>query len=109
MATPRDVRSFAIGFPMHKLSFAQKLWLPLIISLVALLAVSGSAAWQSREMRIEERKNDLTNIAHVGLSIVTEYAALAQSGALSEAEARNQALERLRCVRYGEDVYFLVS
>ncbi|WP_233828371.1 methyl-accepting chemotaxis protein [Paraburkholderia sp. ZP32-5] len=93
---------------MHKLSFAQKLWLPLIISLVALLAVSVSAAWQSREMRIEERKNDLTNIAHVGLSIVTEYAALAQSGALSEAEARKQALERLRGVRYGEDGYFLV-
>jgi methyl-accepting chemotaxis protein len=93
---------------MHKLSFAQKLWLPLIISLVALLAVSVSAAWQSREMRIEERKHDLTNIAHVGLSIVTEYAALAQSGALPEADARKQALERLRGIRYGEDGYLLV-
>ncbi|RDK00389.1 methyl-accepting chemotaxis protein [Paraburkholderia lacunae] len=93
---------------MHKLSFTQKLWLPLIISLVALLAVSVSAAWQSRETRIEERKHDLTNVAHVGLSIVTEYAALAQSGALPEADARKQALERLRGVRYGEDGYFLV-
>ena len=93
---------------MHKLSFKQKLWLPLIISLVALLAVSVSAAWQSRETRIEERQHDLTNIAHVGLSIVTEYAALAQSGTLPEADARKQALERLRGVRYGEDGYFLV-
>ncbi|MFP3710028.1 methyl-accepting chemotaxis protein [Paraburkholderia sp. SIMBA_009] len=93
---------------MHKLSFKQKLWLPLIISLLALLAVSVSAAWQSHETRIEERKHDLTNIAHVGLSIVTEYAALAQSGALPEASARKQALERLRGVRYGEDGYFLV-
>lgn len=93
---------------MHKLSFKKKLWLPLIISLVALLAVSVSAAWQSRETRIEERKHDLTNIAHVGLSIVKEYAALAQSGALTEAGARKQALERLRGVRYGEDGYFLV-
>jgi Signal transduction histidine kinase len=93
---------------MHKLSFTQKLWLPLIVSLVALLAVSVSAAWQSRETRIEERKHDLTNVAHVGLSIVTEYAALAQSGALPEADARKQALERLRGIRYGEDGYFLV-
>ena len=93
---------------MHKLSFTQKLWLPLIISLVALLAVSVSAAWQSRETRIEERKHDLTNVAHVGLSIVTEYAALAQSGTLPEAEARKQAIERLRGIRYGEDGYFLV-
>jgi methyl-accepting chemotaxis protein len=93
---------------MHKLTFTQKLWLPLIISLVALLAVSVSAAWQSRETRIEERKHDLTNVAHVGLSIVTEYATLAQSGALPEADARKQALERLRGIRYGEDGYFLV-
>ncbi|MEW9585032.1 methyl-accepting chemotaxis protein [Paraburkholderia sp. DGU8] len=93
---------------MHKLSFTQKLWLPLIVSLVALLSISILAAWQSRAMRIEERKHDLSNVAHVGLSIVTEYAALAQSGALPEADARKQALERLRGIRYGEDGYLLV-
>ncbi|QIE29076.1 Methyl-accepting chemotaxis protein McpP (plasmid) [Caballeronia sp. SBC1] len=93
---------------MHKLSFTQKLWLPLIISLVALLAVSVSAALPSHEMRIEERKHDLTNVAHVGFSIVTEYATLAQNGTLPEADARKQALERLRGIRYGEDGYFLV-
>ncbi|PRY08006.1 methyl-accepting chemotaxis protein [Paraburkholderia sp. BL25I1N1] len=93
---------------MVRFSFTQKLWLPLAVSLVALLAVSVSAAWLSRQTRIEERKNDLVNVAHVGLSIVTEYAALAKSGALGEADARRQALERLRGIRYGEDGYFLV-
>ncbi len=93
---------------MHKPSFRQKLRLPLVISLIALLLVSISAAWLSRETRIEERKNDLVNVAHIGLSIVNEYAALAKSGALTEAAARKQALERLRDVRYGEDGYFLV-
>jgi len=93
---------------MHRLNFKQKLWLPLAVSLLALLAVSVSAAWLSRETRIEERKHDLVNVGHVGLSIVKQYAALAASGALSEAEARKQALERLRDIRYGEDGYFLV-
>ncbi|CAB3750043.1 methyl-accepting chemotaxis protein [Paraburkholderia humisilvae] len=93
---------------MYKLGFAQKLWLPLIVSLIALLLVSVSAAWLSRQTRIDERKNDLTNVAHVGLSIVGEYAALAASGALSEAEARKEALARLRDIRYGEDGYLLV-
>jgi methyl-accepting chemotaxis protein len=93
---------------MFKLSFAQKLWLPLVTSLLALLIVSISAAYLSRETRIEERKNDLVNVAHIGLSIVKEYAALAQSGALTDDEARKQALARLRDVRYGEDGYFLV-
>jgi len=93
---------------MHKLGFAQKLWLPLVVSLVALLLVSVSAAWLSRQTRIDERKNDLNNIAHVGLSIVDEYAALAKSGAMSEADARKEALARLRDIRYGEDGYLLV-
>ncbi|NRO98891.1 methyl-accepting chemotaxis protein [Paraburkholderia sp. NMBU_R16] len=93
---------------MNKLSFTQKLWLPLIVSLVALFVVSACAAWQSRETRIQERKQDLVDVAQVGLSIVKDYAALAQRGALSESEARKQALDRLRSVRYGEDGYFLV-
>lgn len=93
---------------MVKLSFTQKLWLPLVVSLFALLLVSVSAAYLSRETRIEERKNDLVNVGHVGLSLVQEYAALAQSGKLSDADARKQALERLRDIRYGEDGYFLV-
>jgi methyl-accepting chemotaxis protein len=93
---------------MRKLRFTQKLWLPLLISLVALLAVSVFAAWQSRETRIEERKHDLMNVGQVGVSIVKEYAALAQGGAMSEADAQKQALARLREIRYGEDGYFLV-
>jgi methyl-accepting chemotaxis protein len=93
---------------MHKLGFAKKLWLPLVVSLVALLLVSVSAAWLSRQTRIDERKNDLINVAHVGLSIVEEYAALAKSGAISEADARKEALARLRDIRYGEDGYLLV-
>jgi len=93
---------------MHRISFRKKLWIPLAISLVALLVVSVAAAWMSRETRIEERKNDLVNVAHVGLGIVEEYAALAKNGSLTEAEARKQALDRLRDVRYGEDGYFLV-
>jgi len=93
---------------MTKLSFTQKLWLPLLISLVALFMVSVSAAWLTRATRIDERKHDLVNVAHVGLSIVREYAALAQSGALTQDAARKEALARLRDIRYGEDGYFLV-
>ncbi|CAJ9329768.1 methyl-accepting chemotaxis transducer transmembrane protein [Burkholderia pseudomallei] len=93
---------------MPTLSFRQKLWLPLVISLIALLLVSISSAWLSYQTRMEERRNDLTNVAHVGLSIVREYAALAQRGVLTDAQARKEALERLRSVRYGSDGYFIV-
>lgn len=93
---------------MHKLSFTQKLWLPLVVSLLALLLVSASGAYLLHEARLDERKSDLSNAAHIGLSIAGEYAALARDGVLTESEAKKQALERLRDVRYGEDGYFLV-
>jgi len=93
---------------MNRLSFSQKLWLPLLISLVALLSVAIFSAAQSRQTRLEERKNALVNVAQISISIVKEYAALAQSGALSEADAKTQALARLRGIRYGSDGYVLV-
>jgi len=65
---------------MDKLSFKQKLWLPLIISLIALLSISLFNAFQARNIRIEERKSDLINVTQVALSVVKQYAAQAQSG-----------------------------
>jgi methyl-accepting chemotaxis protein len=103
----RDADDFG-DVRMQRLSFKQKLWLPLIVSMFALLVVSVSAAFLLRSTRIDERKNDLVNVGHVGLAIVEEYAALAKSGAMSEQDARKEALRRLRDVRYGEDGYFLV-
>src|SRR5690349_24761083 len=76
---------------MLKLSFTQKLWLPLVISLIALLIVSISAAYLSRETRIEERKNDLVNVAHAGLSITQQNAALVQQAAAAAQSLEEQA------------------
>ncbi len=47
---------------MSKLSFRQKLWLPLVISLIALTLISVFNAYQAREIRIEERKNNSNNL-----------------------------------------------
>jgi hypothetical protein len=93
---------------MNKLSSMQKLWLPLSIGLIALLCITIFGAYQGFQVRMEERKNDLTNVAHAGMSIVRDYASLAQKGVLPTAEAQKQALERLRSIRYGDDGYILV-
>lgn len=94
---------------MNKLTFTQKLWLPLVISLIALLAVSVFGAYQSREIRIEERKNDLRHISEAAIGVIAQYGALVDSGALSKTDAQKQALERVRAMRYGKDGYFTIS
>ena len=77
---------------MNKRRPTRNLWLPLMISLVALLCVTIFDVYQSFQVRMEERKNDLVNVANAGMSIVRDYATLAQRGAMSTAEAQKQAL-----------------
>ena len=90
------------------ISFRQKLFLPLLLSWVCLLAVFAVNTSQTRALRLEERKIQLANAGDIATSIAKEYQALASSGALPVEEAKRQALARLKALRFGESGYILV-
>ncbi|WP_343585031.1 methyl-accepting chemotaxis protein [Herbaspirillum sp.] len=94
---------------MSQLSFSKKLWLPLALSLVALFAISIFSAVTVRNIRLEERRNDLTNIGQTALSLVKGYGAQADSGALPKEEAQKRAIAAIKSLRYGTDGYFSIS
>ncbi len=94
---------------MGQLSFNKKLWLPLILSLIALLAISIFSAVMVRNIRLEERRADLTNVGQTALSLVKGYGALADSGALPKDEAQKRATAAIKSLRYGSDGYFSIS
>lgn len=91
-----------------KLTFRKKLFLPLIVSWLCLLAISGFELWQSKSRQLQERQLALKLATEVGLSTVKEFAALAAAGTLPLDEAKAQALSRLRAMRYGADGYFTI-
>jgi methyl-accepting chemotaxis protein len=91
-----------------KLTFRTKLLLPLMISWICLLSVMTFNVVQSRNIRLEERKTQLSNAADMALSVAKEYSALSASGAMPEAEAQKQALSRIKSLRYGESGYLTV-
>ncbi|WP_020656182.1 methyl-accepting chemotaxis protein [Massilia niastensis] len=91
-----------------RLSFRTKLFLPLIISWLCLLSVVTVNALRDRELRMDERKTQIANAGDMAISIVKEYAAMASAGKLPEALAKQQALERIKALRYGETGYLLV-
>jgi methyl-accepting chemotaxis protein len=93
---------------MKTLTFAQKLWLPLYLSLVCLTAITGFDAWSLRDVRIEERKSDLANNADNVVSLVSQYAELERRGALTRDAAQQEALERIKGLRFGKDGYYTV-
>jgi methyl-accepting chemotaxis protein len=91
-----------------QLSFRNKLFLPLVISWLCLLAVEGYDVLHNRALRLEERKAQLSNATDVAMSVIKEYGALAESGKLPADVAKKQALERIKAMRYGSSGYFTI-
>ena len=94
---------------MKKLTFQQKLWIPLLCSLLCITGIFIYNALQTRTLRIEERSNDLSNVGDVGLSIVKMYGELADTGKLSKEEAQKQAIDVIKALRYGHDGYVSIT
>jgi methyl-accepting chemotaxis protein len=93
---------------MNKLTFSQRLWIPIVFSLIALVGVSAFDAWQARNIRIEEREAQLAQITDAALGIVKEYAEEAAAGKKPLEAAQSHALERIRGMKYGDSGYFAV-
>ena len=85
-----------------KLSFKQKLGLPLILGLLCLVLLSVTDAYRSRAIRLDERKADLVHATQIALATAQMYAKQSSTGALSTEEAQKRAMEVIRNMRYGD-------
>ncbi|RDK05646.1 methyl-accepting chemotaxis protein [Cupriavidus lacunae] len=94
---------------LHNLSLKKKLLLPLVLSWVCLLGITLWNAWHIRTLRMEERRLDLVHVTDTAMSVLAEYEALAKAGKMAEEEARQQAIARVRVMRYGSDGYFTLT
>ncbi|MGA4136536.1 methyl-accepting chemotaxis protein, partial [Ralstonia nicotianae] len=94
---------------MNRLTLRQKLWLPLVLSWLGLLAITLWSAWSARTLRMEERQRDLQNVSATAFSVIKEYGQLAQEGKMTVEEAKAQTMARLKTMRYGADGYFSLS
>jgi methyl-accepting chemotaxis protein len=84
-----------------KLSFVQKLWLPLILSLLCLAGISIYQAYWTEETRLNERKADLTHATELALSVVKTFGDQVAAGSMPAAEAQKRAMDSIRNMRYG--------
>nr|WP_315400702.1 methyl-accepting chemotaxis protein [uncultured Duganella sp.] len=94
---------------MNKLSFHQKLWVPLICSLLCITAIFLYQAFETRTLHVEERMSDLRHIDDAGLSIVKQFGDKAAAGTLTKEEAQKQAIALIKGLRYGKDGYITIT
>lgn len=91
-----------------RLSLKQKLWLPLALSLLAMLSVFAFDSYQLYQAQLQERKTSLQQIVHIALQIAQDYEQLVQKEVLTQDVAQRQALQRISSIRFGQEGYVSV-
>ncbi|VVE08947.1 methyl-accepting chemotaxis sensory transducer [Pandoraea horticolens] len=93
---------------MMQLSLKAKLWSALALMWLGLLILGGWAAWHERGTVISERRSALEHIVSSADGIVRDYAAQAAAGKIGVDEAKQQAMARLKMMRYGDNGYLVI-
>ena len=89
-----------------KLSFAQKLWIPLIVALLSLAGTLFFGSVKIKENQLMLRERELMHVSQLALNVVKTQAALADKGVITQEEAQQRALQTIKDLRYGETGYF---
>ncbi len=91
-----------------RLGLKQKLWLPLILCLMALVVVFSFVNYQLYQAQMEERRTSLQHVVNIAASITQDYQQLVSKGVLSQEEGQKQALQRISSIRFGQEGYVSV-
>ncbi|MEX3856029.1 MULTISPECIES: methyl-accepting chemotaxis protein [Paraburkholderia] len=76
---------------------------------VGLILIGAFGAWQNRASMISDRREQLRSLIEEANHVTAHYYALAQQHALSEDDAKKQALATLGAMRYGKDGYLSIN
>jgi methyl-accepting chemotaxis protein len=93
---------------MRRLTFYQKLWIPLALSLLCIAAVATFGVLQNKMTGLAERERGLREVGDIATTIVSRYGELVSTGRLSPEDGKREALAALRAVRFGKDGYVVV-
>jgi methyl-accepting chemotaxis protein len=94
---------------MNKLSFQQKLWLPLVASLLCIVIIFIYSAVETRNLRLDERRKDLSNVNEVAHSLVKHFDEQTKSGVLSKEDAQKQAIAAVKSLRFSGGGYTAIT
>ena len=92
----------------QSLMIKHRIWLLVILSVVAMVVVSSFALWQSQVQIVAEKKLATASHAESAVAAITAYYEKFQNGELSEIEAKNQAQFAVQSLATGPRSYFYI-
>jgi len=94
---------------MSKLTLRSRLNALTAITIIGLCLLSAIVLFGERNQLLADRQEKVRNLVEVAQTTVGMYEKLAASGALSPDEAKKQAANAVRSMRYGKDDYFWIN
>jgi methyl-accepting chemotaxis protein len=91
------------------LRIGMRLWLLVLVAIAALLLTAGQALSNLRHSMLEDRQTKTRHVVETAYGVMEYYGALAAAQKISAEEARTQAMNILRGMRYEEKEYFWVN
>lgn len=99
-----------LGNYLRNFNISRRIWVMLLLSLVATLLMFVFALRNMDSVLVQEKEARLNALTDIAISIIKDYQNKAQSGELSEAEAKTKALAALDSLRYsGKEYYFTID
>jgi len=71
------------------------------------VALTAALIWLQSQRQMEARARELEALVDVAIGVLENHRKLAQSGAMSEDDARTRALSVIGGLRYGHGDYFI--
>jgi methyl-accepting chemotaxis protein len=93
---------------MMRLGVRGRLNLLIAIFAIGCTLIAGMLVWLACNRQMEARVRQLESLVDTAIGIIEHERALAQSGAISEEEARKRALETIGTIKYGTGDYFIL-
>jgi methyl-accepting chemotaxis protein len=91
------------------MSIARKLGVLVIGAIVGVFALTALFLHSEQKLIMEERQAGVRQAVETAHGLLTYYHGLSQSGALTEAQAKTQAMQALRGLRYSGNEYFWIN
>ena len=93
---------------LEKLKVRQRLYLILVVSVLGIAALIGTALMQLRDRMVYDQEQRIMNLVQVAVGNIDAYQKLEAAGKMSRKDAQAAALDSLKIIRFGKSDGFYV-
>ena len=94
---------------LRQFKLMTRLSIPAVLAMLAMLIIMWEAVGTMEELLYDDRRLKTQHLVEVAHGLIETYHVQQKAGTLSEAEAKQQAINALRALRYGKTEYFWIN